>query len=275
MDENDMNRNREWSQRGLTRRVAFGLLAGGIGAMAGTESGLARKKPRTRKPPSRVGAESRGGGRVRRIGEFVGVQGTTFDFVSPVPDVVGWATPSADPPLFAWVDYAGVADGFQGLKLGTKFSGTVLLKPLDDGRAEVRVILNTRNALAWVIELDLNGDVLDQIANKTPLFGYRPQEAAAPPKPKPSLVDSQFHIRFINTDLDAPLPDLVEAAFALEPDPPEGFELISLDFRAHGIGTIRDGNRRGRLEIRQVGEELNTPDANFPAEVIEVRRLGR
>lgn len=274
MDEKETASGLEWWLRHATRRGAIGLLAGGLGLVVEYHIGLTRKKHRSRKPPSRAGAESKGVAGVRRIEDFVNAQGTNFDFVPPVPDVVGWATPSDDPPLFAWVDYAGVADGFQGLELGTKTAGTVIERRLDDGRAEVRVILNTRNALAWVIQLDLGGNVLDQIAIKTPIFGYRPQEAAAPPRPNPSLVGSKFEIEFINTAPGAPLPDLVKAAFALNPDPPAGFELLAVDFKAHGIGTIRDGNRRGRLEVKQVGEELNTPDANFPVEVIEVRRLG-
>jgi hypothetical protein len=260
-------------RRCITRRTALGALAGGMTAVAWSSSGLARKR-RGRG----VGAESAGGTRKRPIGDFLDAQGTTQVFVPPIPDVVGWATPSDTPVLFAWVDYPGGADGFQGLKLGTKTSGKVSEKRLKDGRAEVKVELKTTNALAWVIELDLGGDILDQIANKQPIFGYRPQEAAMPPKPKPSLIESKFEVEFINTAPGAPLPDLVKATALGEA--PEGFELLTEKFEAKGRGTIRAGQNPGHLLIVQVGIRLNrtNPDCNttdcFPVEIVRVQPVG-
>ena len=260
-------------RRCITRRTALGALAGGVATTVWSGGGLARKR-RGRA----VGTESSGGSRKRPIGDFLDAQGTTQVFVPPVPDVVGWATPSDTPVLFAWVDYPGGADGFRGIQLGTRTSGNVSEKRLKDGRAEVKVELKTTKALAWVIELDLGGDVLDQIANKQPIFGYRPQEVAAPSKPKPSLVESKFEVKFINTAPGAPLPDLVKATALGEA--PEGFELLTEKFEAKGRGTIRNGQNPGHLLIVQVGIRLNrtNPDCTttdcFPVEIIRVQRTG-
>jgi hypothetical protein len=265
----------------VTRRSVVGALAGGLAALTWTGTGQTRKKGRNgsrQRRNSRLSAQATGHG-VRPIGDFIDAQGTTFDFVPPVADVLAWTSPLAETPLlFAWVDYAGVADGFQGLKLGTRSVGTIIEKPLPNGRAEVRVILHTHKALAWVIELDLSNPntIRDQIANKQPIFGYRPQEivAAAKPKPKPSLVEVDFQLKFINTAPGADLPDLVKATFADEPDPPDGFDFLSVDFRARGLGTVRAGNKPGRLKVEQVGVNI-VSNPNFSLEVVEVKQLGK
>jgi hypothetical protein len=272
VDERETARSLGWSHRSVTRRVGFGALAGGIIAAAGKEAGQALTKQRARAAAKPSAAADR----QRPISDFVGAQGTTTVFVPPIPDVVGWATPSDDPVLFAWIDYAGMADAFLGGKLGTSTSGNVIEQPQKGGRAKVRVTLHTRNALAWVIEVDLNGDVLDQIANKEPIFGYRPQEVDE--KHPASLVDATLDVVFLNTAPGAPLPDLVVAT-QLGPAP-DGFELISQKFRAHGEGTIRDPETgetsRGRLTVVQVAPRLDkciTEDC-FPAEIIKVQPIG-
>jgi hypothetical protein len=276
MEGNEPVRDRDWLQRGVTRRMVFGVLSGGLSAVAWNEMGLTRKKRRARKQPARVGVEAKGGATQRPISEFVEVQGTTQVFVPPVNDVVGWATPSDDPVLFAWIDYVGVADDFLLGALGTATSGKVIEQPQKDGRAKVHVNLHTRNALAWVIELDLAGDILGQIATKQPIFGFRPQEVDD--DHPASLVDATLEVVFLNTAPGAPLPDLVKATALGEA--PKGFALLAQKFRAHGEGTIRDADTdetsRGRLTVVQVAPRLDkciTADC-FPAEIIKVQRVG-
>jgi hypothetical protein len=225
----------------------------------------------------------------RPISDFVNAQGTTQIFVPPVNDVVGWATPSDDPVLFAWIDYVGVADDFLAGALGTSTSGKVIEQPQKDGRAKVHVNLHTRNALALVIELDFscipppppNQDpdltcVFDQIANKQPIFGFRPQEVDE--DHPASLVEAKFDVEFFNTEPGADLPDLV---VAMDPDQaPPGFALLSEKFSAHGDGTVRDsdtdGTSPGRLTVVQTAPRLDkciTVDC-FPAENIKVQSVG-
>lgn len=269
MDERETVRSLGWSHRSVTRRVAFGALAGGMITAAELETGQARTKKRAQAAAKPSAAAER----QRPISEFVTAQGSTTQFVPPVPDVLGWATFSDDPVLFAWVDYAGVADEFLHGALGTATSGNVIEQPQKDGRAKVHVSLHTRNALAWVIELDLddvNDDVFDQIANKKPIFGYRPQEVDA--KHPASLVDATLDVVFLNTAPGAPLPDLVVAT---KPD----VEFISQKFRSNGEGTIRDPETgktsRGRLTVVQVGPRLDKFPDFFSAEVIKVQPVGR
>ena len=148
MDERETVRSLGWSHRSVTRRVAFGALAGGMITAAELETGQARTKKRAQAAAKPSAAAER----QRPISEFVTAQGSTTQFVPPVPDVLGWATFSDDPVLFAWVDYAGVADEFLHGALGTATSGNVIEQPQKDGRAKVHVSLHTRNALAWVID---------------------------------------------------------------------------------------------------------------------------
>jgi hypothetical protein len=119
----------------------------------------------------------------RPISDFLSQQGTTMVFNAPVPDEIGWAN-AAPSTLFAWFDYNGTAADYLagfGIDLGTTTSGKVTERPLKDGRAEVQVILDTKNALTWAADPnpDPNAD--------PPSFGYRPAELAADPSLVPAL----------------------------------------------------------------------------------------
>jgi hypothetical protein len=267
----------------VTRRVLFGAIAGGMGGVAWHEIGLSRKKHRSRKSPARVGAEAKSGIVHRPISDFVDAQGTTQVFVPPVNDVRAWTTPLDETPLsFAWIDYVGVADDFLDGDLHTGTSGMVTEQPNGDGRAKVNVVLHTHRALAWVIDLVLDDTVLEQIAGKTPFFGYRAQEVDD--DHRPALVEVTFETAFLNTAMGAPLPDLVKAEALGEP--PNGYEPLALTFRAHGLGATRDAETgdetgRARLTVEQVGVDLNRTDPTcndtdcFPVETVDVRRIGR
>jgi hypothetical protein len=292
MDERRIDLGLAWPQREATRRGSIGMLAGGIAALAGSEIVPARKKRRTRKPPARVGAESKGGATQRPISDFLGKQGTTSLFIPPVPDLIAWGTTFSELPItFGWMDWAGVADTYLedavDIDLGTTISGKVTERTLKDGRAEVQVILHTRNALSWATVIDFAEPHNPFLENPT-IFGHRAQALVADPTLVPALGESTFEATFINTAPGADLPDLVVAVNL--GNPPPGFEIHSLKFHGRANGYLPDGSP-GRLTIAQTGLKLNTvvdchtvPDGplcgtaladGFPAEIVSVRPVGR
>jgi hypothetical protein len=164
----------------------------------------------------------------RPLSDFLSTQGTyctddgnggCFVYVPPDKNFLGWTTvfdpnklpvvPSRpQPPLFAGVDYAGLATEAYAPGKAPNISGTVTERVLKDGRAEVTVLLHTKNANAWVIELDPAGDVAGQVANKPTLFGHRPRDVAA--GDGQALGNSLLHVVFIIDKPGAPLPDLLK-----------------------------------------------------------------
>lgn len=289
MDASNMGRSGNRLSSALTRRTALAALAGGMGAIAWGDTGLTRKKHRARKPHSRVGTEAKGGVTQRPISDFLSQQGSTSVFVPPAPDVIAWAVaPTQGIQPFAWVDYTANADADLDLGLGTTASGKVLEWREADGRAKVQVNLHTRNALAWMIEIDVTcvptppgtdfTCVFNKIANNTPVFGYRAQDVDD--DHPAALADSTLDVVFLNTAPGAPLPDLVTAingGVNTPPIPPPGFELLSLKFNARADGLITDPEiRPGRLTVVQTAPRLDkciTGDC-FPAEQVRVQPVG-
>jgi hypothetical protein len=286
VDEKEMVRTFDWPPRGVTRRVVLGALAGGIGATVWNETGLGRKKHRGRKQTARVGAEAKGGEIRRPIGDFVDAQGTTSEFLPPVPDFLGWLNqlPST---RGASVDYAGLANGWlvsQGYPdLGTTTSGTVTDRPLEDGRAEVSVVLHTRNALAWAFEVP-DPDTGPNFATDPLTFGYRAQDLESGHDLPPAIGDSHFGVVFKNTAPGDPLPDLIVWLTDTEGRFPD-LELLSLSFRATAFGPLHpefEGvaeGTPGRLTIVQTGVLHSgfhgAVSDGFPAERVELGVVGR
>jgi len=213
----------------------------------------------------------------RPISDFVGAQGSTNIFIPPVPDFIGWG----DNPFheFASVDYAGLAADWLldngGQNLGTTVAGSVVERPLADGRAMVTIVLNTTNANTWVIGNDVD------LATGPTLFGSRAQELLANPSLTPALSSSHFRVDFKNTGPGAPLPDLVNAFILGNAEP--GQELRFLAFRADGQGPLHaqfgvaDGTP-GSLTVSQTGVLMTnfqgaTADG-FPAERVDLRVIG-
>ncbi len=218
----------------------------------------------------------------RPIEDFLSQQGTycpdpCYLFVPPDPNFLGWATNLAkEPVLFAGVDYAGLASEAYAAGQAPEMSGTVTERPLPDGTAEVTVLLHTKGANAWVIQLDMSGDVLDQIANKATLFGHRPRDVAA--GAGQALADSLLQVTFINSAPGAPLPDLLQI------NGTSAEKFIGFDMQAYGPLTAQFGvaeGTPGRATITQKG--LYVPpgasighrfDYNFPVENIRLRVVG-
>ncbi|UJS17101.1 MAG: hypothetical protein L3J17_14480 [Candidatus Jettenia sp.] len=231
----------------------------------------------------------------RPIQDFLSQQGTLciddgaggcLLFVPPDPNFFGWSNDfdkgndgvQDAAALFAGIDYAGLVNAYpNGEK--PKITGTVTERRLKDGRAEVTVLLHTKNANAWVVELDLSGDVPDQIANKATLFGHRPADILN--GEGQALADTFLHVVFINTAPGAPLPDLIRFAVGATE---LGQELKFLSFIAHAKGplTVEFGvpeGTSGKCTVIQTGlfmthgQGLGIQDS-FPAEDINLNVTG-
>src|SRR5262249_28821994 len=93
----------------------------------------------------------------RPLADFLSQQGSTSVFnteLPGLPDNIAWTTArNVSNGHFALIDYSGKDAVFllahYGINLGTTVSGKLTERPLADGRAEVSVELDTRNALAW------------------------------------------------------------------------------------------------------------------------------
>jgi hypothetical protein len=223
----------------------------------------------------------------RPLSDFLNTQGSVINFVPPVPDYLGWSTSFNEPDVrFALIDYAGIAakwiEDNAGLSLGTSINGSVSERRLSDGRAEITILLHTKNALIWAMSID-PANCCDFV-NTPLLFGYRAQDLVANPTLQPALAECQFQFVFKNSAPGAPIPDLVDAFIFGNTAP--GQELVSYSLKANGDGPLRaefgvpDGTR-GRIIVTQIGllfRGLSSPDQwrgarsdGFPVEKIELR----
>jgi hypothetical protein len=224
----------------------------------------------------------------RPISDWVSAQGTycmpnpdnspgCFLFVPPVQNFFAWTDPFKN--LSVSVDYAGLVDRYLvsigAIRFGTTFDGQVTERPLPDGRAEVTVSLHTQNALTWVIAGDGQGNY--DYANAPTLFGARINEGFGAPF---ALGDCSMQVKFINSAVGAPLPDLEQ----LVSNPGPGQEFPSfVTFRSREDGLLRsafgvpDGTP-GRVECTQTGlltKEMGRPGQDgFPVEHIIVSAIG-
>jgi hypothetical protein len=232
----------------------------------------------------------------RPLSDFLSVQGSTSCFVPPAPDQLGASSAVNKAPVrFALIDYTGLTAKLllkYGINLGTTVTGTVLERPLADGRALITVNLHTKNALTWATNFDPNGSS-DQFNTNPLLFGWRAQDLIADPTRTPALADQHFRLVFTNTAPGAPLPDIVCINSSQCPNViaacPTGFELEFLMSQAsaggqlHALAGLGPEGTPGRLILTQTG--LIQPairngfqgalvDA-FPAEAIELRAIGK
>jgi len=194
----------------------------------------------------------------------------------------GRTGPHEDVTLLMAVDYAGldaeaVADESGGaVTIPTSFTGTVIERPLADGRTEVHVKLHTKNALAYV--LDYTGQTFGAT-----LFGATPSEVGAQ-EADPSLGDSLLELVYIvPREPGEPMEDLVQVAFLAE----EGQELVRVSFFASASGAFREASglgegTLGRASAQQtglIGAAIRNgfqgalADA-FPAEWINLQVIG-
>jgi hypothetical protein len=224
----------------------------------------------------------------RPISDFLNAQGTTMVFNTPVPDQIGWTNnpllPNFPPPRFALFDYAGLANAFLishgHSSLGTQIDGSITERPLADGRAEVSVILHTTNALTWA-----SVPVPPGAENTNPtLFGNRAADVLS--GATSALGDSVLRVVFKNTAPGAALPDLVNA-FILG-NAALGQELVSISFHGTATGPLHElaglgpEGTPGLCFVAETGLFMKPFNPNsrpgadgFPAEIVELRRIGQ
>jgi hypothetical protein len=216
----------------------------------------------------------------RPFSDFLSAQGSTNVFIPPLPDFIGWSNNSPQ-TLFASVDYLGLVAGYLashgGPVLGTIVDGTVMERPLADGRAEVTVEIHATDALTWVLPIPFNDIATDPLA-----FGYRGTDLLANPNLVPALSSAHSKVVFKNTAPGAPLPDLIIAFILGQGDP--GQELLTLSFESNGTGLLRapSGSPEGtpgRCTVAQTGLFMTgfhgAVGDGFPAERVTIRPVGR
>ena len=213
---------------------------------------------------------------IRPIEDFLDAQGTLtgdpFNFPAEL-ESLGWTDPKT--VRFAQVDFTGQANKYiikesEGISLGTETEGKVIERPLSDGRAEVTVLLHTRNALTWVVELESLVQPIDPYSDYL-VFGHRADDVLQ--GMDPALGESFLKWVFINDAPGDPLPDLL-AEVVVGPT----VETIMLSFEAHADGTLREAfgvpdGTPGRAQITEI-ENGATADG-WPAEHINLRAVGR
>ncbi len=204
----------------------------------------------------------------RPIEDFLVTQGTWY-----VPYSVMWTDlMPKDGADLAEIDYAGLRGAMMepyGYSLGTTYSGKVTERPLPDGRAEVQVLLHTRNALAWAADMPDDGSWPSEF-----LFGRDWWEVVFLGF-SPAVGDCTLQLKFINTAPNAPLPDFCQILFA----PEEGQELLSVYFVGQAEGLMADGSP-ARMKITQVGLLSVAPPKppffdSYPAGDILLKRVGQ
>jgi hypothetical protein len=226
-------------------------------------------------------------GNQRPLSDFINAQGQSMCFTPPAADQLGWATgvfadgsiktngnTGLTPSRGALIDSLGLEAKYlltKGIDLGTTVSGSVMERPLADGRALVTVNLHTHNALGWAFNFDPS--IPANVFNGTPLaFGSRVLDVVA--GKTPALGDSHFQIQFTNTAPGAPLPQ-IPCGGTFEgctlPDCPAGFEVDSLSEIAsitgplHPLAGLGPEGTPGRLAVQQIVNINPASNKQFPS----------
>jgi len=183
---------------------------------------------------------------------------------------------------FASVDCWGLVNKWieeqSDISLGTEIEGTVRERPLPEGRAEVTVLLHTKNALVWAAEL-VEAPPPDAPPFGDLLFGHLPEEILA--GAAPALGESLFKWVFINEAPGAPLPDLLAEGLA-----GPTVETLMISIEAHADGSFREASGEpegapGKAQITQTGRLLapgldaTLTSGKWPAEHINLKAVGR
>jgi hypothetical protein len=231
----------------------------------------------------------------RPIEDFVSAQGTfclpdgsggCVLFVPPAANFFGWSNNTQDVPnqrsatskVCASVDYAGIYNAYTNGLFGTTTDGTVIERPLADGRAEVTVQLQTKNALTWVIKGTKENACV--YATDPLLFGHRLTDVLN--GADAALGDSFLQVVFINPKPGDPLPDLMQLVVS----PLNGQELRSISFHASANGTLLAAfgvpqGTPGKAQIAQTGILFKSPQFKgatadgFPAEYVNLNIIGQ
>jgi hypothetical protein len=225
----------------ISMSIVASLTAASTGALAGGPQSLSGPAPAHQRP----------------LSEFLSAQGNTF---------VAWEDNPATE--FAVVDYMGVlaaqllAGG--GADLGTQVSGSVLERPLADGRAELTVTLHATNALTYSRAVPSN--IMS--------FGYTVSELEADHSLTPGLSTTNLKFVFTNTAPGDPIPSLINILFGT---PLPGQQVLQIKIESAGFGPLRaasgfpDGTP-GKCSVVQTGNFIASGQGatadGFPVENI-------
>jgi hypothetical protein len=144
-----------------------------------------------------------------------------------------------------------------GIHPGTTLSGTVIERPLADGRAEITASVRAKNAIAWATR----GAKGYELGDDEPLlFGYLPEEIAASSGLTPALAEAQSQFVFTIEAPGAAIPDLADASFHNKTSYP-WFQLRKASIRAAAFGELRAAfgvpeGTPGKATLIQVPGEL-------------------
>ena len=216
----------------------------------------------------------------RDLTDFLSAQGTFMipGYPGPVAGFFSW-TDLAGRNMAA--DYAGLVKRcWPGLNLPTSSAGVVIERPLNDGRAEVTVILRTQNAVTFVAHQDPASGILlfGQRWNRSGVCG----DASTSGLDNPTLGDIFIQIVFVNTAPGAPLPDLIQ----LFNSPATGQEGRTLKVSAKAVGPLYnlpdiDDGTIGQASTEQVGLLYKYGTQGKPAidgftvERVDLKPIGR
>ena len=217
---------------------------------------------------------------IRPIEDFLDAQGTGGNGL-PAPLNGDLGAFDAKAGRFIQVDYSGLANKWivdnGGKSLGTETEGTIIERPLPDGRAEVTVLLHTRNALTWV---SVYQPAIDPPLGDW-LFGHSAEDVLG--GADPALGESILKWVFINDAPGAKLPDLFVEIVPLPPAPVP-HQTIMLLMEASALGTLREAfgvpeGTPGRAQTTQTGLFQTTGKGatadGYPAEHIKLQVVGR
>ncbi len=222
---------------------------------------------------------------VRPISDFVSAQGSVFFDFGPVPGgklSVGaipiWGN---NPSQTFAVDYAGTYENaliaVRRPSVHTWFSGTVIERPLADGRSEDTILLVTHNAIAFMVDTSTfptncssGGQV--HYTDCPAIFGYNLPELANGVG-RPVLVTSVMVVTLVNTAPGAPLPDLL---WMPSTPSPVGAYFQTLRLKAIAIGPARAafGVPDGTPGLANVDVTLNSA-TGLDDEQTSLRVLGK
>jgi hypothetical protein len=157
-----------------------------------------------------------------------------------------------------------------GPTIPTSFSGEVIERQLPDGRADVKVMLFTSNALIWVVDR-----CECEFGPGNVLMGSTPDQVIH--GADPVLGDSFFDIEFINTAPGAPLPDLFQLFLF-----GGAWQFISAGFQAKAQGPMHDvpgvqdivAGTTGMLTVTVAGVHSFNAFHGLPANVVNLTPVG-
>jgi hypothetical protein len=213
---------------------------------------------------------------IRPIEDFLDAQGSSPDFPESF-NYAAWIDPQTQ--RFASVDYAGLANKWiekesdLAMSLGTETEGKIIERLLPDGRAEVTVLLHTKNALTWVAQFVPVG-----LPWGDALFGHFAEDVLA--GKDPALGDSFLKAVFINDAPGDPMPDLLLEFTAPEPTR----EWIRCSIEVNADGTLREAfgvpdGTPGHAQMTQIGLYKTAGKGGaadgYPAEHIKLKVVGR